>query len=58
MLLCIIILYCALFIVHCKQEHAYSGIQVSPAYRLDRKNNEEAINSTRNMIINNNEFYY
>ena len=26
-----LILYCALFIVRCKQERAYSGIQVSPA---------------------------
>ena len=37
MILCIIILYCALFIVRCKQECAYSGIHVSPAWRLDRK---------------------
>ena len=25
------IVHCSLFIVHCKQERAYSGIQVSPA---------------------------
>ena len=39
-----------------EQERAYSGIRLSPAWRLDKKN-EEAINSTRNMIINNNELY-
>ena len=43
MILCIIILYCALFIVYCKQERAYSGIQVSPAKRLDRKMRRQLI---------------
>ena len=41
------------------QERAYSGIQVSPAWRSDpHSRNEEATNSTRNMIYSLKVFYF
>ena len=40
-----------------QQERAYSGMPVSPAWRLDRQNTE-AINSTRNMIYSLKVFYF
>ena len=45
------IVHCSLFIVN------KNALTVAFRSRLLRKNNEEAINSTRNMVINNNEFY-
>ena len=40
-----------------QQERAYSGLHVSPAWRLDRQNTE-AINPTRNMIYSLKVFYF
>ena len=44
--------------VTCKQEHAYSGIRSGLACLEIRSRNEEAINSTRNMIYSLKVFYF